>query len=332
MKRFTDKEGSFETKVPVTWKYHLSDSNIHTFQEYEKWKFDAFQISLREMTSTEEKGRFNALIQDAEVIDIGEKKFYRLDDRVDDDFTVKGWTTKYGDTRVIFTLTHANEPDEDLDAKPIQEKVDIAHKILADFRLIGADKRQDHINSYLFDMFLQGVGATALILNRAVENKAFFEATCILGNQIDALLRIAVVLKLQIVNSNMVIEREWIHQGLTDKKKSEKDVYKKALELGVINQDKFDELYRLYDDRNKVIHRFIISDITLAEVEEIAYAYYQMQTSVNKIIYDIEAEQISLGVGITIASNGEQTEQSNLDYIKGKIGKLDYFDEPPRTN
>ncbi|ALL05587.1 hypothetical protein AQ505_08835 [Pedobacter sp. PACM 27299] len=318
-------------KVPVTWKYHLNDSNVHTFQEYEKWKFDIFQLSIRELTSTEQKDQFNTLIEKSEEIELGGKKFYRLDDSVGDDLTVRAWTGKYGDTKVLFTLTHANEPDKDLDAKPIQEKVDVVHEILSGFQLVDVDKRQEHINSYLFDMFIQGVGATALILSKAVENKAFFEATCILGNQIDALLRIGIVLKLQIVNSDMKIEREWIHQGLTDRKKSEKDVYKKALELGVIDQDKLDELYELYDDRNRVIHRFIISDITLAEVEEIAFAYYQIQTSINKIVYDIEAEQIHLGIGMTIASDGEQEEQNNLDYIKGKIGKLDYFDEPKNT-
>lgn len=331
MKRFTDKEGSFEVRVPVTWKYHLNDNNVHTFQEYEKWKFDAFQISIREITSSEEKDRFNTLIQKSEDVEIGGKQFYRLNDSEGDEVTVKGWTRMYAYSMVIFTLTHANEPDEDLDAKPIQKKVDIVHEILANFQLVDVDKRQEHIDSYLFDMFIQGVGATTLILSKAVENKAFFEATCILGNQIDALLRIAIVLKLQIVNSDMKIEREWIHQGLTDRKKSEKDVYKKALELGVIGQDKLDELYTLYDDRNRVIHRFIISDITLAEVEEIAYAYYQMQNSINEIVYNIETEQIRLGIGMTIVSEGKQTEQSNWDYIRGKIGKLDYF-EGPMTN
>jgi hypothetical protein len=228
---------------------------------------------------------------------------------------------------VIFTLTHPNNPDKDLDSRTIVEKVETVHSILKEFKLIEAGKSMDVINSYRFDMFLQGVGATALILSKAIENKAFIEATCLLANQIDALLRTGIVLKNQITNGNSVIEVEWIYQGLTDKKKSEKDIYKKTLDLGIIDQPTFDELNVLYDDRNRVIHRFIISEITLAEVEEIAYKYYQKQQTINKIIYDLETEQIKLNVGMTKVDNDKQSEEKHLEYIKGKIGKQNYFED-----
>ena len=97
--------------------------------------------------------------------------------------------------------------------------------------------------------------------------------------------------------------------------------------MGIIDQQIFDELFLLYDDRNRVIHRFIISEITYAEVEEIAYKYYQKQESINKIIYELESEQIRLNVGMTRIDKILQTEEKHLDYIKGKIGKQNYFDE-----
>jgi hypothetical protein len=86
-------------------------------------------------------------------------------------------------------------------------------------------------------------------------------------------------------------------------------------------------LFKLYDDRNRVIHRFIISEITLAEVEEIAYQYYKQQEAINKIIFDLEAEQITLGIGMTTTADKVQGEAEHLDFIKGKIGKIDYFDD-----
>jgi hypothetical protein len=327
MKKFTDKNGTFEIKVPITWRYSLKDRKIHTFQDYEVWKHDAFQISIHEFDNAEEKEKLITLSTKLKAIEIAGENVYCFKENIEEDFTVKAWIKFYDNKSVTFSLTHPTTPDVDLDNQPIDEKVKTTHAIIATFSLIEPSQSQDYINSYLFDMFLQGVGATALILSKAIENKAFFEATCILGNQIDALLRIAIVLKSQIINGDSKIESEWIYQGLTDKKKSEKDIYKKALELHIIDQDKLDLLYNLYDDRNRVIHRFIISDITLAEVEEIAFAYYQMQTSIGKLVYNIEAEQISLGVGMTLASENEQSEQSNLDYIKGKIGKLSYFDK-----
>jgi uncharacterized protein YutE (UPF0331/DUF86 family) len=163
------------------------------------------------------------------------------------------------------------------------------------------------------------------MLNKAVGNQAFIEATCLLASQIDGLLRTGIVLQNQINNNNSEIEKEWIYQGLTDRKKSEKDVYKKAKELGIINKDIFDELYKLYDDRNRVIHRFVISEITLAEVENISYTYYQMQQKINAIVYKIESKQIELGVGMTRSGTADDTE--HIEYIKGKIGKQNYFEE-----
>jgi len=326
MKRFIDEKGTFEIKVPTTWNHSIKNGKEHTFQEYEIWKSDAFQLSINSLDTEEKKKNFQNLTKSLTVEKIGDIDFYKLPDSGDMEFTTKTWLKQFGDKSVIFTLTHPNNPDKDIDSRTISEKVETIHSILKEFKLVEDGKSIDVINSYRFDMFLQGVGTTALILSKAVENKAFIEATCLLANQIDALLRIGIVLKNQITNNNSEIEVEWIYQGLTDKKKSEKDIYKKALDLGIIDQSTFDELYVLYDDRNRVIHRFIISEITLAEVEEISFKYYQKQQAINKVIYDLESEQIKLNVGMTRVDNDKQNDDNHLDYIKGKIGKQNYFD------
>jgi len=327
MKRFIDEKGTFHIKVPATWKHSIKNGKVHTFQEYEIWKSDAFQLSINLLDTEEKKRNFQQLIKSLTVEKIGATDFYKLPDNGNKEFTTKTWIKQFGDKSVIFTLTHPNNPDKDLDHRTILEKVETVHSILKEFKLIEDGKNIEVINSYRFDMFLQGVAATALVLSKAIENKAFIEATCILANQIDALLRIGIILKNQITNSNSEIEVEWIYQGLTDKKKSEKDIYKKALDLGIINRSIFDELYELYDDRNRVIHRFVISEITIAEVEEISYKYNQKQQAINKIIYDLESEQIELNIGMTRVENNKQNEQNHLEYIKGKIGKQNYFDD-----
>ena len=40
MKRFIDEKGTFEIKVPTTWKHSIKNDKVHTFQEYEIWKSD----------------------------------------------------------------------------------------------------------------------------------------------------------------------------------------------------------------------------------------------------------------------------------------------------
>lgn len=47
-------------------------------------------------------------------------------------------------------------------------------------------------------------------------------------------------------------------------------------------------LYELYEDRNRVTHRFSISEITLAEVERIAYDYYFLREEIKIIVDNLE--------------------------------------------
>jgi len=75
-----------------------------------------------------------------------------------------------------------------------------------------------------------------------------------------------------------------------------------------------------------VIHRFVISEITIAEVEEIAYRYYLIQQKVNAVIFEIEKEQIEEGTGMTTLRE-TPAEDALVDLIKGKIGKQDYFQD-----
>jgi hypothetical protein len=199
--------------------------------------------------------------------------------------------------------------------------------IIESFKLIAESNSETELKFYRFKLFLHGIDATMTILNNAVEHKAFIEATCIIANQIDALLRIGIILKQQIINRNSEIETEWIYQGLRDKKKSEKDVYNKSKMLNVIDDNIYRELHSLYEDRNRVIHRFIISEITLAEVEEIAYFYYKQQEKIYQIIFNLESEQIKLNIGMTRTGSGSVEENNEVrDHINGKLGKLSYFD------
>ncbi|MGY8911290.1 MAG: hypothetical protein ACKVIG_15735 [Flavobacteriales bacterium] len=327
MKRFIDNNGIFELNIPVTWKYSLKEEKIHTFQEYEAWKSDSFQISINSIDSEDKKNSFLELTRTLATEKIGEFDFLRLPKSNHKDFTTETWIKKIDDKMVIFTITFSNNPDKELDNRTVSEKLNIVRSVIKNFKLIEENKKDSTLNYYRFDMFLQGIGATSLILSKAVANKAFIEATCILANQIDALLRIGIVLKNQINKNNRDIETEWIYQGLKDKRKSEKDTYKKSLELNILSQSDYNKLFSLYDDRNRVIHRFVISEITLAEVEDIAYQYYQQQQNITKLIFDIESEQIRLGIGMTRIDESETDEKKDLDYIKGKIGKLNYFDK-----
>lgn len=327
MKRFIDENGIFEIEIPETWRYSLKNGKIHTFQEYEMWRSDTFQISISETKNHGEKTNFLLNTKALPREKIADIEYVCLPETTNNIFITKAWTRIIDDKILIFSYTFDKNPKKEFDNRTLDERFKTVKEILSHFKILPKGLSDNVIRFYRFEMFLHGVAATGVLLNKAIENKAFIEATCILANQIDALLRIGIVLKSQLLNRNNEINSEWIYQGKTDKKKSEKDIYQKALDFKFIDQATFDSLYKLYEDRNRVIHRFIISEITLSEVEEIAFKYYKQLQIINKIIYDLESEQINQGVGMTIILENQDIETKVLNYIKGKIGMSSYFEK-----
>lgn len=325
-KDFIHSDGYFKIKIPFTWRYTppREGEKVHTFSEYEIWKADAFQVSMFK-PNAQGLERWRDLTARETKIDLGGQDFFTSGPIKADGFTIKIWTTLIGEDVVTLTLTCVEDETKEPQA-PLEDRLKVAESIVSTFQFIDEKKRESKIKSHRFATFLQGIGASSFMLDKAVESKSFIEATCLLANQIDGLLRTGIVLKKQLDDENSDIDLEWIYQGPNDTKKSEKDIYRKALELEVISEEIYNKLLELYEDRNRVIHRFVISEITIAEVEEIAYRYYVIQQKVNAVIFDIEKEQIEKGVGMT-ALGERPAEDALVDLIKGKIGKQDYFQD-----
>lgn len=329
MKNFIDDKGTFQINIPNTWKYNLETSqgeNVHTFSEYRIWKSDIFQLSIIAFEDDSSKYFFQNRIENLPIIRIGEFDFSVIPETHDDNYTFSSWVRLVDNKRIMFSLNYLNNPDDELDNLTTKERIERAYAIIKTFRLIDENVSKSVINSYRFGMFMQGFEAAALMLNNSLKNKAFIEATCLFANQIDGLLRIGIILKHQLNNKSNEIPIEWIYQGHKDRKRSEKDIYKKALDMHIIEKDVHENLCSLYSNRNRVMHRFIISEITLAEVEEIAYCYSEKAQKINRIIYDLESEQISQNVGMTTVDLKGGSVNNGIDFIKGKIGLVDYFE------
>ena len=157
--------------------------------------------------------------------------------------------------------------------------------------------------------FLNGVAGATELLSRASQNGFFIEAVCLSANIIDAQLRIGIILKHQIETKSREIHIEYLFQDEKGKKYSERDIFKISKEKKVINEDLFQKLSAIYDDRNRVIHRYIITEITTAEVLHIGIRYEKLLQEINNRIFEIEKEQVTLGIGMTVGGpNFEGTE------------------------
>src|SRR6266568_3259396 len=160
-----------------------------------------------------------------------------------------------------------------------------------------------------FGDFIAGVAAATELYNRASERGSFVESVCLGASLVDAMLRIGLILQKQINERTRDIPLELVFQQPSDKPISERDIYRRALAISVIDDSTFMQLQAFYDERNRVIHRYIISRITTSEVLDIAIRYEHMITALRKRLYEIEERQIRENVGITVrgpALEGEE--------------------------
>jgi hypothetical protein len=80
---------------------------------------------------------------------------------------------------------------------------------------------------------------------------------------------------------------------------SERDVYRLALQEGVIDRTLWKRLERLYAKRNRVLHRYVISDITTQQVLEIAIEFEAIIPLLSTAVGVLESEQIRRNIGMT---------------------------------
>lgn len=150
-----------------------------------------------------------------------------------------------------------------------------------------------------FTEFVNGFAAARELHARAGNSGCFVECVCLGASLVDALLRVGLVLQHQLDQHTRDIPLELVLQEPSDRAISEREIYKRARSQDIIDESTFDGLQQLYDDRNGVIHRYIISRITTSDVLDIAIRYENMVQVLSERIHKIEEQQIEQGVGIT---------------------------------
>ncbi|HEX7025715.1 MAG TPA: hypothetical protein VF268_00595 [Gammaproteobacteria bacterium] len=175
--------------------------------------------------------------------------------------------------------------------------------------------------------FIGGFTAAIELYNRAGKIGAFIESVCLAASIIEASLRMGLVLKHQINMQSSDILDELLFQGEEDKVTVERKIYDRALHEGVINQKLFSTLEELYKDRNRVVHRYIISELTTEEVLSIAIKYDKAIQDVSSAVEVLENEQIQRGIGITRSDIVEFDMKEYFDLASNKHGKRGFVNK-----
>lgn len=150
---------------------------------------------------------------------------------------------------------------------------------------------------------MNGFVAAAELLRRAAQAGFCIEYICLAASVIDGALRIGLILQHQLRNSSTEVLEEFLFQSAEDRSISEREIYRRARQESVIDESLFQKLEGLYAKRNRVVHRYVISELTTLQVFEIASEFEQTLPLVNAAVGILEAQQVERGVGI--AKQGE---------------------------
>ena len=316
MKYFTEPNGKFVIQIPTEWRYanvaaEYEEKSPFSFQTYENptWSFQVscYSESEKPLNKTLKKQNFNTK----------ELEFIKL--RNDGGgFNMHLWGARVEDHMLMAKFIYDSHREKDQEIKNILKQ---AEEALATLELLSPDQRKVAYDLDKYEKFMASLAASFDIKNKALANGSFIEFTIIVANQIDAYLRLAIVMTEQLNNKTDDLKIEYLYQAPTDKPVMERKIYSIAKDYSIISENLFDSLEELYKERNKIVHRYIISEFRTRQLLEIAYKYESVCEQVRLIIKEIEDLQFEKKIGIYGNGQHPQEEPSEkaLKFLHSQI-------------
>lgn len=298
MRKFINKEGIFIITLPIDWYhknklYDAKESDPESFEFLNK-PIGTFQISL----TTPDKGLIPKIIEKHNIVsqELGKRGLTFAEDFFPSDkFDMLMW---YAVVQDYFFMAKYIYDSKNREKKFIKEEIKKANEALKTLIFVEEEYREPVLANFQFDKFMFSLASSRDLTSKAYKNNNPIELVVLLANQIDAGLRLALILQEQIETKSKYIDIKLINQKDSDKAIMEKAIYKLALDKSIIDEKLNSELYNLYNQRNKVVHRYIISDITTKEVMKISINYSRMETKIGEIIKALEKKQFEEKVGL----------------------------------
>ena len=313
MKTFVDPKENFIVKVPTDWFFSTAQHNGDKtkqpfgFEPYEEQNA-ALQISCRKVEPNiplhipvQPREKSNLTFQIIEIPQIVSRIA-----KIEGGFTV------------LITLTF----DENIDDNQKNTFLEIAEETAKSFMFLGLETREKLLPKVRWDSFMQSYLTSLDLSNRAYKNGSNIELVVLLANQIDAVLRQSIILNQQLNNRDDKIDVSLIFQKEGDPPIMEKKIYNRALKDSLISQAQFDLLFKLYGERNKVVHRYIISDLRTDEIVRLVIEYSEIYEVVGDKLIELEQRQFEEQTGIYSGATRPGDENINTGMMKSLIAHI----------
>lgn len=298
MRKFIHKEGKFIITLPSDWfhknkLYDTKETDPDSF-EFVNEPIGTFQLTLTKA----DKGMIPNIIKkhNLKSQEYGKRNIQIVEEFFPSDkFDMYLWFVLI---EKDFLLAKYIYDSKNRKKRYIQSEITKARKALDTLIFVEEQYQEPILARFQFDKFMYSLVTSRELTSNAYKNNNPIELVILLANQIDAALRLCLIMHEQIETESEFINIKLIYQKDDDKAIMEKAIYKMALDKEIIDEKLNEELFKLYNQRNKVVHRYIISDITTKEVMKISLDYSLMEKKVGEIVKQFEKKQFEKKVGM----------------------------------
>ncbi len=316
MKYFIEPNGTFALTIPTEWQYTNivaggTEKSPFSFQLYEN-PVGAFQISCY----SEHEKPLNKRVT-SQKFDTNNLQY--IEGRLDEGgFNMHLWYAVVENYAIMAKYIYDTKNETEAS---IFSELKKAKDALATLELLSDDKKNKALQFDKYEKFIASLSASFDLKNKALENKAFIELLVIVANQIDAYLRMALLLKTQLDERTWRIDTKLLYQGENDPAITERKIYQRAFDSHIIDQGMYDKLEELYKERNKVIHRYIISELKTLYIYKIVLDYEIICESIRQKLKGIEDQQFSEQIGIYSDKRNsyEDPTQSDINMLFSQV-------------
>jgi len=303
MKYFTQPDGKFVIEIPIEWQYKnvaVGDENPpYSFELYEN-HIGCFQVSCYELRKGQKKkGKIQNF--DTDSLEFITKRMDR------GGFNMHYWFATVEDHMFMATYTYDSEQEK---SERIKAELIKAENSLKTLRLISPEKREDVLNIDRYEKFMASLAASFDLLSDSIENGSAIPIVILIANQIDAYLRLSLVMSKQLSDNTNKMDIALLYQGENDKPITERKIYSLAKNEKIIDEELFEELEKLYKVRNKMVHRYIISEFRTRDIYDLSIGYIEICEKVRLILEEIENRQFAEKIGIYGGDRNPQDEHS----------------------
>jgi hypothetical protein len=251
VKHWTEPNGIFIINIPIEWQYknivvqNGKEESPYSFEAYEE-PIGCFQLSCYPLSEK----RINPNLPLQKNNSPVEWTESQLNDK---EFNINLFGAQIDDQLCIAKYIYSKK--DELSPKILIE-LNKVQTSLKTFRVIPLSDRRLAASLNKYDNFLGSLAASYDLLYKSIESESFISIIVISSNQIDAFLRLSIILHRQISENTDDIETKYLFQNENEKGIIERKIYREAHDLGIIKDELNKELNDLYDLRNRVIHRY----------------------------------------------------------------------------